>query len=82
MPALNRAQRNTSTSAWTLLLAISAALAAFAAGQSHMPEGSGGLQLPGVGIDAALEIFRRSTDYTDEARRGMLWAEKFATEYQ
>eukprot|EP00965_Chrysotila_dentata_P023432 776872-Pleurochrysis_carterae.AAC.2 len=39
-----------STTAWALL-AITATLAAFAAGRSHVLEGSDGLHWPGIGFD-------------------------------
>eukprot|EP00965_Chrysotila_dentata_P206342 6183480-Pleurochrysis_carterae.AAC.2 len=60
MPAPTRAPRNIPTTVWALV-AISSTLAAFAAGRSHVFEGSGGLQLPGIGFDF-LEIYEKSTD--------------------
>eukprot|EP00965_Chrysotila_dentata_P087681 2894737-Pleurochrysis_carterae.AAC.1 len=69
MPAPIRAQRNISTTEWTLL-DMTATLAVFAAGRSHVLEGSDGLQWPGIGFDT-MELYRKSTDHADEARQVM-----------
>eukprot|EP00965_Chrysotila_dentata_P019338 643403-Pleurochrysis_carterae.AAC.1 len=58
-----------STTTWALL-AITATLAAFAAGRSHVLEGSDGLQWPGIGFHT-MELYRKSADYAGEARQVM-----------
>eukprot|EP00965_Chrysotila_dentata_P183484 6058838-Pleurochrysis_carterae.AAC.1 len=69
MPPPEPTQRNGSTIAW-ILLATAAIAVAFAAGQTHLLEGTSMIKMPKTGIEIQ-KAYNMTTDCADEARRIM-----------